>query len=224
MISIVTGKPGTGKSYTLLLFAKEFLENGEDVFANFRIDETKLQLTPKPIPLNRLLNLFRRLLRLKPLPESRALGTLYYWTDLKEFRQISEANILMDEAQTYFSARRWKEMTIEDEIKFQQHRKQGIDIYAGVQNMKRTDTVIRELAAVVFVMKRIGRLMIRKSFVPEDIEKAKRESLGIKIYWLNPKIADAYNTRQMINTQVEDSAKSNFRRMDSLFDRAPLLF
>lgn len=213
MINIITGKPGTGKSYTLVLFAKKFLEQGDDVFANFKIDERRLSLRPRQLRLNWFLNLFRK----KKLPTVRPLGRLYYWKDLTEFRNISQAIILMDEAQTYFSARRWKDMTAEDEVKFQQHRKQGIDIYAGVQNLNRCDKIIRELAAYAYEVRRVGNVFLRKRYTPEELDKAKRSSDDTTLYLLDKKLASAYNSHEFINVRFEELAKVNFKQMRDFF-------
>lgn len=221
MITIITGKPGTGKSYSLVRIVKDNLEQGTDVFANFKIDQSKLQLVSKWDVGNIFANIFRAFSKKAPLPSRVKLGNLYYWSDLKEFRDISTAVIVIDEAQSYFSARRWKDMTMEDEIKFQQHRKQGIDIYAGVQNLKRTDTVIRELAAFVIEMKRIGKFIIARRYLPEDIDKATRESLGTKFSRLDLKLAEAYNTNELINLDFEEQAKSRFTKMDTFFREHP---
>jgi len=211
MISIITGKPGTGKSYTLVVLTKQYLERGRDVFANFKIDERKLNLKPRVRWGVRFANLFRKVKK----PDTVPLGRLYYWRDLSEFHDISQAIIVMDEAQTYFSARRWKDMTAEDEIKFQQHRKDGIEIYAGVQNLDRCDKIIRELAAYAYEVRRIGKLFIRKRYTPEEIGKAKRVSSEFTWYRLDKSLASAYDTMQRVNSRSVDIAKEKFTRMDS---------
>lgn len=201
MITIYTGKPGSGKSYNLTRLTKKFLEDGNDVFCNFKIDEKKLNLKPKK-------QIFRT---------PKIVGTLYHWKRLEEFRKISNAIIIMDEAQTYFNARRWAKMTEEDEIKFQQHRKQGIDIHGAVQNLSRCDTVIRELAGYVYEMKKIGRLFIAKRYVPEEIKSTKKESTYNEYFWFDKNVAKAYDTSELINCQVESDAKKNFIKMSYYF-------
>ena len=202
MITIYTGKPGSGKSYNLTRLVKQYLENGDDVFCNFKINETKLNLKPKKSFLNK---------------SNKELGTLYHWKRLEEFRKVSNAIIIMDEAQTYFNARRWKNMTAEDEIKFQQHRKQGIDIIGAVQNLNRCDTVLRELAGYVYEMKRIGKLFICKRYTPEDIKSMRRESSYTEFFWFKKSIAEAYDTAELINVNLEAEAKNKFIRMSYYF-------
>lgn len=213
MINIITGKPGTGKSYTLTIWTKKFLERGDDVFANFKIDERLLKLKPKRLWVNTIKN---RIMQ-DNLPEFKKLGRLYYWSDLSQFRDIQSAIIVMDEAQTYFSARRWKDMTAEDEIKFQQHRKQGIDIYAGVQNLNRCDKVIRELASYVYVVRKIGNLFLRKRYTPEDYDLARRESSDSSFYWFDKDLALAYNTNELVNVEFDDFGYNNFKKMSDFF-------
>jgi len=206
MITIYTGKPGSGKSYNLTRLVKKYLEEGNDVFCNFKIDEKKLNLKPKKSIFGKAKN----------------LGVLYHWKRLEEFRKVSNAIIIMDEAQTYFNSRRWKNMTPEDEIKFQQHRKQGIDIIGAVQSLSRCDTVLRELAGYVFEMKKIGKLFIAKRYTSEDIKSLRRESSFTEFFWFRNSIARAYDTTELINCDVECEAKKNFIRMSYYFSNRNL--
>lgn len=212
MITVITGKPGTGKSYTLTKIAKQHLIDGFDVFSNIKIDERNLKLKPKKLYFNRFINLTFK----KNLPIIKPLGILYYWSRIEQFKDISQAIVIMDEAQTYFSSRRWQNMTTEDEIKFQQHRKQGIDIYAGVQNLNRCDKIIRELSAYVIELTRIGSLFIAKRFLPEEIDKAQRKALNFDFYFRNKTISEAYNTYELINFDSDDK-QLKFTQMSFFF-------
>lgn len=137
MINIITGKPGMGKTYALVKIALRALKNGRDVYSNFHIDFTSLNLKSK-----------------------NSLGKLYFWKDVSDLMSIRHGEILMDEAQIYLNSRKWSSLPPELMYKLQQHRKQGLNIWGAVQNIKRIDTVCRELVNSVFVVKRFGIFLL----------------------------------------------------------------
>lgn len=229
MIFTILGKPGTGKSYTLTKIARDEILKGRDVFVNYKINQDVWELKPKLNIRALFFNIYLRLFNFinvllgtgkkKPLlSKYKPLGTLYYWIELEQFKLIEDAVIIMDEAQTYFNARRWKDMTIEDEIKFQQHRHQGLDIYAGVQNILSIDTAIRRLTAYAFELKRFGHTFMSKRYFPEEIDSPMRKSDYTKFYRLDLTIARSYDTMELINknTWLDEQKQrkdKNFKKM-----------
>lgn len=75
---------------------------------------------------------------------------LHYYNDLKEIKNVENALILMDEAQIYLNSRYWESLELDFQIKLQQHRKDGLDIWACAQHPKRLDIVARELVQDLF--------------------------------------------------------------------------
>lgn len=199
MIYAIVGKPGEGKSYTAVKLVKSFLEKGNDVYANVLIDERKLQLRHN---------------------KKHKLGTLYYWRSLAQFRYITKGIVIIDEAASYFEARNWARFTIDDRIKFQQHRKQRLDIYLIAQSFGRIESAIRQLVNHVYEMKRINifgkQLFIKKMFTPEDIDLKTRKPLSTNLFFLDKKIADAYDTEEIINL-IKPPSENKFKRMSDLF-------
>lgn len=218
MISTIVGKPGTGKSLYLTKIVCDELQKGVDVFANYPIDEKRLPLKKRVDKINAFLNLmiFFSNLFVKNKKAYKNIiipnGRLFYWTDLQQFKNIEQATIIMDEAQTYFSARRWKLMSAEMEIKFQQHRKQGLDIYAGVQNLARCDKIIRELTAEVLEMHRFGKTFWFKTYEPEEVDKADRKSSYTKFFRMDMSIANAYNTNELINEEMWNKEQEEIKK------------
>lgn len=230
MIFGITGKPGSGKSYTLTKIAKQQLENGADVFANFKIDERNFKLKKNKlrffIVLNYVLrfwNLFKKD-KFRLLPEYIQKGTLFYWSDLEQFQDITNAVLIMDEAQTYFNAKEWQKMRKQDIIKFQQHRKQGLDIYCGMQNLSRIDKEVRLLCAYIYDLHKFGNLFISKRYVPEEIESKRKESSDTSFYWLDKTITKSYNTMELINTNAwldeRQEQLKNFKKMSDFFKKS----
>jgi len=199
MIYAIVGKPGTGKSYTLVRVAKEFLSKGVDVYSNVVIDEKLLNLKPKK-------SFFGKI---------QELGKLYYWTSLEQFRFIHNGIVLLDEAGAYFEPREWAKFTLEDRVKFQQHRKQKLDIYLTVQNFSRVDAVIRQLTNYVIECHKIGPLFLQRTYAPEDMDLKKRKGMGTKMFLFNAKLASAYDTYAMINIE---RVYYTFKKMSDFFD------
>lgn len=197
MIYAITGKPGAGKSFQLVRLAKKFLEKGLDVYSNVLIDETKLQLKKR-----------------------KKKGNLYYWDSLAEFRYIHNGIVLFDEAGAFFEPREWAKFSPQDRVKFQQHRKQKLDIYLTVQDFSRVDAIVRQLTNVVYVIKNIGsKIFIVRGFHPEDYDLKKRKSLGTSIFFFDKAVANAYDTFQMVN--VTQRNEKEFRPMSSFFVPSP---
>jgi len=192
MIYAIVGKPGAGKSYLLTRQCKFFLESGIDVYSNVEIDPSKLDLKP---------------VRAHWYSTDRVrLGRLYYWQSLEDFRYITNGIVLLDEAGAYFEPREWAKFSIEDRVKFQQHRKQRLDIYLTVQSFGRVDAIIRQLTAVVFEVKKYGSLFVVREFSPDDIDLKTRKTLKVKMYLFDKKIADSYDTYATVNLR-EKSVK-----------------
>lgn len=178
MINIIVGKPGQGKTYLLTRLAVKFLKLGRVVYSNYFIDLEKLK-------------------SFGIVPED---SKIVYWISISELVNIKSGVILMDECQVYFNSRNWKNLPERLQYKLQQHRKHGLDIWGAVQNLKRIDTIVRELVSWVYKTKKIFNIFILNQFDPEDIDKQTRKSVSFpKIYFLNKKIADCYDTLQEID-------------------------
>jgi len=172
MINIFVGRPGTGKTYTLVKEALRAVRQGRDVYSNFHLDFSSIN------------------------PELNK--RLHFWDSIDQLVRIKQGLILVDECQIYFNSRDWKNLPARVQYKFQQHRKQGLDIYGAVQNIKRIDTVIRELVNWVFEVRRVGIIFVQTRYIIDDIDKARRQGYGTKIYFLRKKIACCYDTFQEI--------------------------
>lgn len=191
MINIITGKPGMGKTYTLVRIALKSIKQGRNVYSNFHIDLNKFY--PK-------------------YPKQTVKwGTIYFWKNVEDLMTIRSGDILMDEAQIYLNSRKWQLLPPELMYKLQQHRKQGLNIYGAVQNLKRIDTVCRELVNSVFVVKRIHNIFIMNEYDVEDIDKVKRDSYSFKLFFLSKRLASCYDTLQEIDYYKKQN--SNFEKV-----------
>jgi len=180
MINVITGKPGKGKTYTLVKLAIKFLNQGANVYSNFFID-------------------YNRCHKLGLLKKN--CGNIFFWQKVDDLVKIKQGIILIDECQIYFNSRKWKDLPEILQYKLQQHRKHGLDIWGAVQNFKRIDTVMRELVNWCYEVGKFGRVFFLNAFDPEDIEKVKRKSSITKIYLYNKKIASCYDTLAEIDSK-----------------------
>jgi len=181
MIYVISGKVGAGKTYYCVKLAKYFLERGVNVYSNILID-------------------FKNLKPAKKLFKKYALGTLYYWNNLEQFIHIDNGIILFDEAASVFEPRLWYNLPYEHRIKFQQHRKDKLDIYLTAQNFNRLDIIIRQLTNFVIEIKYIKalRLFIAHTIEPQDYNNKKPKIIKREMFFLNKELANSYNTYEKI--------------------------
>jgi len=186
-IKMLTGLPGQGKTYVLAQIAYNALYEGRDVYANFRLG----------------------------YPEESKSQNLHYWRDPKDLVGIENGVIVMDEAHVYFNSRLWAEFPIELQYKFQQHRKDGLDIWGTVQNEARLDVVIRELVTSFYqCVKMFGSgegastpwgLIRVAQYAPEDIKSIRGQPKAVEWYWIKSKITRFYDTLGKIEIPKDET-------------------
>ena len=178
MINIIVGKPGEGKTYSLVRQAYKEAKKGRNVYSNFYIKFPQI-LDPKN-EINR---------------------RIFFWDKITDFVNIKKGVIIIDEVQIYFNSRGWKELPPKVQYKFQQHRKQGLDIWGATQNIKRIDTIIREIVNTVYSVKKLPFFFHMKSYDVEDIDKANKNCHSNFMFPLKKTIANSYDTFQEIDDQ-----------------------
>lgn len=187
MINIAVGKPGRGKTLFLVSEAIRNLNLGRDVYSNFFIDQKYLEK-------NKYLK--------------QVHGNIIGWSKIEDLVKIKVdphsrgALIIIDECQIYFNSRLWKFLPPKVQYKFQQHRKHGLDILGAVQNVKRIDTVVRELVNNIYEMDHFGNLFIARQFDIGDIDKVKRPWPMLKFFWLNKKKFRCYDTFREVDSKI----------------------
>ena len=212
MINVIVGKPGTGKTYYLVKLARKFILSGRDVYSNFFINRKKLIEDYEQSRIYKLKKLFSERILKKPFLSE--YGRIIFWVKLDDFLNIRGGEILIDECQIYFNSRKWKDLPERLQYKFQQHRKHighskdgkiiELNIWGAVQNVKRIDTVVRELVNNVFAVNHIARLFMIREYDIEEIDKVKKDCYSTKFFVLNKKTAESYNTREEIDGFLKD--------------------
>ena len=192
MITIITGKPGAGKTLFMTYKALEMIKKGYDVYANWQLD-------------------FSKYIQKKKLDEKK-LGKVYFWSEIPELLHVKGGQIFIDEAQGYFDSREWQEMPPSAKQKFSAHRhdvrkdKDGniipLDVWAGVQHAGNIDKRIRDLGQEYIEVKNLFSLLFMASYFElRDIkdEVIARRAIKRRIFFFNKAKANCYNTHEAVN-------------------------
>jgi hypothetical protein len=116
----------------------------------------------------------------------------HYWHSLSQLVRIKHGTIILDEAQIYFNSRAWSKLPLKLQYKLQQHRKQGIHIWASVQHINRIDVVMRELITNYYECRKVFIVPFSKrgltlykitEYQPIEATKLKRDKLERRWYW-----------------------------------------
>jgi len=141
MITLITGQPGAGKSmYAVKLVVDELLSSNRDIITNLAIFKLRVykycfDKYGKEIDINRII-----------LIENPG--------DFLKFRK-KESLIILDECQTAFNARAWKDTSKEVIDYLSQHRKLGDDVVLITQDPGLIDKQFRLLVQNSFFLKNL---------------------------------------------------------------------
>lgn len=184
MITAVVGKPGSGKSMYLVGLARSEMKAGRDVYSNIVIDENKFKLKGKKI------------------------GKLFYYQTLEQLTYVKDGTVLLDEVGAYLDSRQYTNFPTDVRIKFQQHRKDGLNMFYSVQSYGRADLIIRQLTNDILVCKNLwGLFFTLTRYDADEYEEEKPKMLGFKFFIPNRKVFKAYDTLQSINRQMVENYK-----------------
>jgi hypothetical protein len=192
MITIITGKPGAGKTLFMTYEALDMIKKGHDVYANWKLD-------------------FSVYIEKKKLNKEK-LGKVYFWSEIPELLHIKGGQIFIDEAQGYFDSREWQEMPPSAKQKFSAHRhdvkknKDGkivpLDIWAGVQHTSNIDKRIRDLGQHFIEARNLFKLFFMASYFElQDLkdDNLRRRAVKRKFFLFNKLKANCYNTHEAVN-------------------------
>jgi len=191
MITVVCGRPGTGKTVYLVGRIMNFLSAHIPVYTNIEIKLSK---------------------------NDKRRQYLHIINGLDDIIKVRHGKVVLDEVQTYLNSRNWDSLDTKFQLLLQQHRKRGLDILGATQSIKRADVVFRELVQVFlkiykiisfkfpFSKYAIGLFLLRE-YDPDSIESStgKFEALGLPwIYVVDPYTFAIYDTTQeyAIETQL----------------------
>lgn len=115
----------------------------------------------------------------------------------EEMKRAGHGVVLIDEAHMWFSSR---ELADQVELAaWQQHRKQGLDLWYTVQDINRVDKAVRELTAYMHLVRKFGDFVMVATYFPEDLNKNPPGKAAMrKIAWITPGDYSSYWTEQIV--------------------------
>jgi len=185
MFVVYSGKRGTGKTYHAICDIKKALEQGKKVYVNFHVD-------------------FRKLF--PDLPHENCL----YFENLDDLAYMRDCLMIFDEAHSDLSSWDWQSMPKRQREYLALSRHIHVDIIFISQDIKRLNTVARELTEGVIEHHVFGgRYNDKKKqysktwffwtseFMPKEIDNVKRFSLANSFIRFDKNIASCYDTDEL---------------------------
>lgn len=145
MINIVTGLPGSGKSYYLANLTVELLYRNRKWFetsGKIRKVATCLKMSEE-------------------IEREFGYGTdesyIHYWQDAEEIPKLRDCDVIWEEMGVIVDSRSWENMPLELRRWFAQHRHRGVDVYGNVQEFADVDVAVRRLTQnLIYLVKAFG--------------------------------------------------------------------
>jgi len=200
-ISVIEGRPGTGKTVFLVVKIFAYLNAGYEVYTNVEI---------------------------KLSPDDKRFRRLHFIKSLEDILTVRHGKVVLDEIQTYLNSRNWDKLDVKFQLLLQQHRKRGLDIIGATQSVKRADVVFRELVHYFYVVSKIFTIKIGKNifglfivreYDADAIEVDKTERGNYRVQWLpqmvvaDPFIFKMYDTTQEVKLEDDLGKVEVIRRL-----------
>jgi len=152
MIGIISGLPGSGKSYRLGQLVIDLLYRNRKIYTRQINAWQDNPVGPMPQPRRIWTNL-----KMTPQVEEEFPDFIMYWTELKQLTPLRDVDVIIDEVATYFDARLWETLSLEMRRWLAQHRKFGIEIYGTTQDFAQVDKAFRRLTSdLLYLTKLMG--------------------------------------------------------------------
>jgi len=151
-----------------------------------------------------------------------------YFKNIYEINAIKDSIIVLDEGQIWFNSRKWELLDEDLQLALQQHGHHRVDLWVSVQNIKRLDTVMRELVANYYEVKKVagteweigkprpkhpwGFYTIHK-FEPEDANKKRRVSLKFKWFTAGRKLYDFFDSYVNYDDEYQQEKTKPYTKM-----------
>ena len=135
-IHIVTGLPGSGKSFYTADFAYNLLlKNKKILLKTGRLRQVASNLKFSTEVEEEFLVEF----------EGVKYNLIKYWSDALTLPELKDVDIIWEEMGVICDARNWENLPTELKRWFQQHRHKGCEIYGNVQEFADVDVHVRRL-------------------------------------------------------------------------------
>lgn len=214
MVEGYTGRPGSGKTSTMVARAWKAKERGRRILANIPLVDNRKRRTREYWFFGRL--------SISPADE-RTYGKP--WSDglvtsIEEIIHADNALILLDEVHMWLGSDAWKSIGFEVRQFLAQQRKEGVDIWWTAQSAGRVFNVIRELTATSWSCQRYGPLTQLIGTDPET-----KEAMGKRWLMQSPEVWALYNTTFKVGdgrgTAGTLGTNERYARQEAARDDAP---
>jgi len=138
MITLYTGRPGTGKSLFMADKMTKILKRNQKY----------LKKTGK-------VRAIYSNMKLNPNLEKKFETFINYWENPEQLIWIRDADVFWDEIATHLDASQYKDTPLDLKRWLQQHRKFGVEIYGTTQDFAMIDIAMRRMTQKVFLLRKI---------------------------------------------------------------------
>jgi len=162
MIKIVTGLPGSGKSYYTAQESVDLLYRNKKWF------DKSMQMWEKGLLLNENGDVSEKPKRRRVVSNLKlstevenefGYGTqetfLDYWVDPEEITKLRDVDLIWEEMGAVLDSRMWESLPLELRRFLQQHRHRGVSIYGNCQEFNDIDTAVRRLTEELIYLRKI---------------------------------------------------------------------
>jgi len=197
MITIYSGKPGSGKSLKLAdeivgLLARNLKWNAKSgknrkVWSNIKLSKELTDAYP---------------------------GQVHYWQDPEELILAKDCDIIWDEIATHLDSTQWANVPMDLKRFLQQHRKRGIEIYGTTQAFGMVDISMRRLVDELHIcykvlgsrnpsptkppVKYVWGLIWINQVDPSTFDSEKQTKVGADWLFITRPLVSVYDTLQEI--------------------------
>lgn len=158
MIHVITGKPGEGKTWFASSLIPKFLKEGKMVGCNFELDLEATELTEYA-------------------------GQVRKISSFEDVLRMVDGVMFLDEAQSWFNSRAWDRLPMDLQTKWQQHRKDRVDMFVIAQDLSRIDIALRQLVGRYMAVKRWWRIFLIHEYEPRINAETQQIEDGEVLNW-----------------------------------------
>ncbi len=195
MITLHTGKLGTGKSYSATRMVWKTINQGIDCYVNWPIDFTDYVLHRERSLLGKVSWLWK-----KVTFGNEKMGKIYYFDKLPEIYGIQNGELFYDEAHADLNARDWQKIPRDFVKKLTQSRKYHLNMHFITQHQGQVDLIVRRISNEIIIHRKFFRFFFWKAYDGEKIEilsnptmpPPKAEGFGVTIF--TKRFAKCYNS------------------------------
>jgi hypothetical protein len=138
-----------------------------------------------------------------------------YVDGLDGLLHVDNGLVLFDEAGVSLSSRYWQTVSRDLLMRFAQVRKNGLDLWWTSQHENRVDTVLREISNEYVRCQRVGRLLSKTTWLPED----KKAHVSRSVAPMPKTVYALYDTLEVIASHGGSAGRGAASRLSAVAHR-----